>query len=132
MRSKIDPRQMVDALMYLDNRMPGRSDTIDIEEFKYYTFAWRIEEYVFNTLYEMKGKDLSRAVEYMYKNLFSLIDSVNESKYYKQMLSGLKNKELREYITRRNAAFKKKELRQFIVDARSPQKLTAAIIYYGD
>ena len=132
MRSKIDPRQMVDALMYLDNRMPRRSDIIDIEEFKYYTYAWRIEEYVFNPLYEMKGKDLSRAVEYIYKNLFSLIDGVNESKYYKQMLSGLKNKELREYITRRNAAFKKKELRQFIVDARSPQKLTAAIIYYGD
>lgn len=132
MRSKIDPREMVDALVYLDKRLAITNDSIDLEEFKYFTYSWRIEEYIINPLHELNGKELSSAVDYINKNAFSLINEIFNGKHYKKMLMGLKSKELREYIKGRNEAFSEKKLKEFLKKAQSAQKLTAGIIYYGD
>ena len=113
MRSKIDPREMVDALVYLDKRLATTNETINLEEFKFFTYSWRIEEYIINPLY-------------------GLINGIFESEYYTKMLKGLKSKELREYIKGRNEAFKKKKLKEFLKKAQPARELTAGIIYYGD
>ncbi len=132
MRSKIDPREMVDALLYLDKRLAITNEAINVEEFKYFTYSWRIEEYILNPLYELNGKELEEAIEHIYKNVYELIKDVFESKYYKKMLRELSSKELKEYIKTRNKAFAEKRLKGFILGVKEPQKLTAGIIYYGD
>ena len=131
MRSKVDPKEMVDALKYLDRRLDITNEAINVEEFKYYTYSWRIEEYILNPLYELNGKELDGAIEYIYKNIYELIKNVLEGKYYKKMLRELNSKRLKEYIERRNEAFIEKELKGFIAGAKEPQKLTAGIVYYG-
>ncbi len=131
MRSKINPRHMTDAIKFLNERL--KTDRLkNAEEFKYYTYSWRIEEYILNPLYELKGKELSGEVKYIYDELYSLTRGVFENEYYQKMLEGLKSNELREFVKRRNAAFKKKELENFLKEVQEPQKLTAPIIYYGD
>lgn len=123
---------MVDALLYLDKRLNITNEAINVKEFKYFTYSWRIEEYILNPLYELDGKELDGAIKYIYQNTYELIKGVFESKYYKKMLRGLNSKELREYIEKRNEAFIEKKLKGFIAGVKEPQKLTAGIIYYGD
>ena len=132
MRSKINPKEMVDALKYLDKKLDITNESISVEEFKYFTYSWRIEEYILNPLYELNGKELDGVIEYIYKNIYELIKDVLEGKYYRKMLRELNSEELKEYIERRNEAFIEKGLRGFIVRVKEPQKLTAGIIYYGD
>lgn len=132
MRSKVDPREMVDALAYLDKKLDVINEAINEEEFKHFTYSWRIEEYILNPLYELNGKELDEAIKYIYKNTYGLIKDVFESKYYKKMLRGFKSKELKEYIEERNEAFIEKKLKVFISKTKEPQKLTAGIVYYGD
>ncbi len=131
MRSKINPNHMVDALVYLDKRMQTDNDNINMGELKYYTYSWRIEEYIINPLYEMKDKDLEEAINYIYKNAYSLIMNAFECKYYKKMLKNLKSDEMRAFIEKRNVAFKNKKLKDFIKKSDA-KKITAGVIYYGD
>ena len=132
MRSKINPRQMVDALSYLDKKLKIENEAIDLEEFKYYTYAWRIEEYIINPLYKIDGDELEEEIKYIHKKIHGIIGDVFENKYYKKMLKGLKSTELRRYIEERNAMFNKKRLKDFITSKKSTQELSAGIIYYGD
>ena len=132
MRSKVNPREMVDALVYLDNVVAKKHRSINIEEFKYYTYSWRIEEYIINPLYDLEGEELDREIKYIYENIHDLVRDVFKSEFYKKMLDKLKSDELKTFIKERNAAFCKKRLKQFIIKTKSHHKLTAGVIYYGD
>ena len=132
MRSKINPRQMVDVLAFLNIRLKNQKKTVDMEEFKYYTYSWRIEEYIINPLYEMSGEELDETVKYIYDNVYKLMKDVFDSKYHKEMLKKMKSRELREFIKERDEAFSKKKLNEFVMKNKKPQKLRAGIIYYGD
>ncbi|MBR2708891.1 glycosyltransferase [Candidatus Saccharibacteria bacterium] len=132
MRSNIDPKHMVDVLKYLDDRLVVRNEAINLEEFKFYTYSWRIEEYIINPLYDLGKRDLCKDIKYVYDNVYELIGDVFGSKYYLEMLAKLKSNDLREYINARNEAFEKRKLDEYILSIKKPQKLSAGIIYYGD
>ena len=133
MRSKIDPKEMVDAINYLDSGLKKNCiETIDVDEFKYYTYSWRIEEYILNPLCDMSGKKLSNAISYIYENMYNLVVKIFNSDYYIKMLDGLKSEDLREFILRRNDAFKDKRLEDFLKNNKFTKKITASTIYYGD
>ncbi len=107
---------------------------VDIDEFKYYTFSWRIEEFIFNQLYTVKDEEMDEFIDYVINNLYDVIVSVFESKYYGEMVNKLKE-DNKKYIQERNEAFKNKKLTEFIRKARKKKDyfvLTPVIIYYGD
>ena len=132
MRSKIDPRQMTDVLAYLDSKLAFSNESVNVDEFKYYTYSWRIEEYIINPLYDLKGRELEKVVDYIYDKLYSIGKDIFQSNYYLEMLKRLKSEDIRDYIKKRNEAFVSKKLSEFIVETDVPQRISAGIIYYGD
>lgn len=128
---------MIDIIKIVNDRIDEYKNfiNVDIEKFKYYTFSWRIEEYIINQLYTIDENEIDNYIKYINKNLkFIIIDMFNNS-LYKNRIENLKSLDLKEYIIKRNKAFEKGELNKFIKKARknsSYSKLTPPIIYYGD
>ncbi|MDO4963600.1 MAG: hypothetical protein Q4E75_05875, partial [bacterium] len=107
---------------------------INLDLLKFYTYSWRIEEYIFNQLYYIDLNDLDDYINYIYDNLYNLIISIINSKYYIETLNKI-NSDKKNYIIKRNEAFKNKELKDFIFKSRENNnffKLTPPIIYYGE
>lgn len=107
----------------------------NLEEFKYYTYSWRIEEYIFNQLYFLDEKEIDDYVDAIYKDVYNICISIFNSDYYKKMLKSISDKELIEFINKRNKAFKDKKLKEFLIGAKKNgiiRKLNSLIIYYGD
>lgn len=133
MRSAVKPSEMVDAIAYLDENLAGEENNFDVEKFNYYTFAWRIEEYVMNPLFSLSAKELSQNVEYIERKIADRVSDVFMNPYYRAMLEKLKNAELRDFIEARNEAFGRGRLVEFVASHKNTEhKLTAGIIYYGD
>lgn len=131
MRSKINPKEMVDVLSLLSPKIDNMNIVINKEELEYYTYSWRIEEYILNPLIELDGKELSEAISYINKKIYDLIIRVIDSEYYGQMVKGLTN-EKQKYIVGRNRALKEKKLEAFYNSKnRKHYKITASTIYYG-
>lgn len=128
---------MIDIIKIVNDRIDEYKKfiNVDIEKFKYYTFSWRIEEYIINQLYTIDENEIDNYIKYINKNLkYIIIDMFNNS-LYKNRIENLKSLDLKEYIIKRNKAFQKGELNKFIKKARknsSYSKLTPPIIYYGD
>ena len=127
---------MIDIINTLNKRFDDNKDifNINIDEMKYYTFSWRMEEYIMNQLYTVEEKELSKYIKYIYEKDYEIINSILESDYYKNMLDNTKD-ETKEYISKRNKAFKEKQLEKFIEKARKNEKyrkITPYIIYYGE
>ncbi len=104
--------------------------TIDLDKFKYYTISWRIEEFIFNLLYDASKKEKDEIIKHMYNDLYDVIVEIFNNKYYIEMVNGLK-KENKEFIQKRNEAFINKKLTTFKMDSNS-FRLNGLIIYYGD
>ena len=132
MRSRIISSEMVDAISYLESSIKKMPTNVNLEEFRYYTYSWRIEEYILNPLYDLKDKELEEAIGYINKKLYKIINEIFGSSYYEEMLDKLKSEELSAFIRNRNKAFRKRKLDEFIMRTKKPQKLTPSIIYYGD
>ena len=108
---------------------------VPYDEFKFYTYSWRIEEYVFNQLYDLEEKYLKDFIDYLYTNIYDIICEVFSLKEYIDVINNLKNKENSEYIIERNKKFSEKKLLSFIVNAKKNKKyfkLTPSIIYFGE
>lgn len=140
MRTIMKPKpslSMINVIKIVNERLKKYKDyiNVDIEKFKYYTFSWRIEEYVINQLYTIDEEEIDNYVKYMTTNLKDImLDTFNNS-LYKERLNTLKTKELKDYIVKRNKAFEKGTLTKFIKNARKEDKyykLTPPIIYYGE
>ena len=127
---------MIYIIQELNNRLNKlKNINLDLDEFKYYTFSWRIEEYIINQLYSIEESEIDKYIESIYKNLYNICLDVFDSQYYKKMLNSLSDKELVDFIDNRNKALKSKKLRDFILKSRKKnniKKLSPAIIYYGD
>lgn len=126
---------MIDVIKEVDERLNKYKEyvNVDLDEFKYYTYSWRIEEYVFNQLYTMDENEMDEYLEYMYKNLNKIIEQIFKNSKYKEMLTTLNNND-RKYIEERNSNFSSKRLKDFILKSRKTNdyfKLTPPIIYYG-
>ena len=128
---------MIDIIKIVNERLQKYKDyiNVDIEKFKYYTFSWRIEEYVINQLYTIDEEEIDNYVKYMTINLKAIMLDTFNNFLYKERLNTLKTKELKDYIVKRNKAFEKGTLTKFIKNARKDDKyykLTPPIIYYGE
>ena len=103
---------------------------IDLDLFKYYTISWRMEDYIFNQLYELDVKEREDIIKYIYKNFYDEVIDIFSNKYYKEMINTLSDKK-KKYIIKRNKEFMNKELSS-IFDDKEIFKLDAPIIYFGD
>ena len=126
---------MVNILKAFEDRMKVYKQNLFIDEntFKFYTYSWRIEEYIFNQLYDLDEKDLEDYINYIYDNVFDLVNYVFSLDMYSNVLNSLDENE-KEYILQRNDAFCKHKLYEYIVKVRKSNKffkLTPPIIYYG-
>lgn len=126
---------MIDIIKIVDERLKKYNEyvNIDINDFKYYTYSWRIEEYVINQLYTIEEKEIKNFIKYIDKNIKEIMEDVFSNKRYQETLEKLSDEE-KEYIEKRNKAFKEGKLEKFIKDARKKNdyfKLTPPIIYYG-
>ena len=127
---------MIDIIGTLNKRFDDNKDicNVDLDEMKYYTFSWRIEEYIMNQLYTIDDKELSKYIKYIYDKDYEIICKIFESRFYKKMLENTK-KETQGYIIKRNKAFKEKKLEKYIKDVRKSnnyKKITPPIVYYGE
>ncbi len=128
---------MIDVIKEVNNRIEKYKDIInvDIDKFKYYTFAWRIEEYIFNQLYTIDEMEIEAYIKYIYSNLKTVIMEIFNNELYIKRIEELKTEELKKYIIKRNKEFEKGNLKKYIIDARKNKKyykLTPPIMYYGD
>ena len=126
---------MISILKEFDSRLKKYHSNLFVDEnmFKFYTYSWRIEEYIFNQLYELDESDLKDYINYIYDNSFELVSGIFSTKQYSDVLNNLDKKE-KEYIVQRNDAYNNHELYDFIINARKSKdyfKLTPSIIYYG-
>ena len=123
---------MIDVIKEVDNRLNKYKKyvNLDIEKFKFYTYSWRIEEFVINQLYTLKGKELDQFVKHM-ENIREIMIDIFENKYYIKMVEKLSDKKFFNYITKRNAAFRKGNIKDFIASNKKRYLLTAKIVYYG-
>ncbi len=127
---------MIDIIKLLDNRFKNEKGLIkvDMDELLYYTYSWRIEEYIINQLYDIEEKEIDNYIEYIYSNISEIINNIFENKYYIKRINSLKENH-KDYINKRNKAFKEKKFAKFIKSARQNNeffRLTPPIIYYGE
>ena len=127
---------MIDVIKLVNERLEKYKEylKVDIDDFKYYTYSWRIEEYVLNQLYTIDEKEIKTFLKYITDNLKDVIIDIFNNKRYIELLSNLSEKH-KTYIEERNKAFLNNELEKFIIKARKKDdyfKLTPPIIYYGE
>ena len=125
---------MINIIKELNKRLDDNKDivNVDINEFKYYTYSWRIEEYIINQLYNLDKKDRKDFIKVIYRELYNIMIDIFESTNYEEMLKKIHKKENVKYIKERNKSFIEKKLEEFIVNKNNYYKLTPYIIYYGD
>lgn len=103
---------------------------VDIDLFKYYIVSWRMEEFIFNQIFDLSRKDKERFIKTMYNELYDETLDIMDNKYYHEMVNNL-SEDKKKFIKARNKAFKEKELIDFYKD-KEEVKLTSMIIYFGD
>ncbi len=127
---------MIDVLKEVDNRLDKYKKyiNVDIDKFKFYTYSWRIEEFIINQLYELEQEDLINFLNQM-DRIKNIILYIISNKYYEDMLNNISNKKFISYVKDRNKAYKDGNLLDFINKYKNQNKkiykLTAPIIYYG-
>ena len=127
---------MIDVIKLVEERLEKYKKylKVDIDDFKYYTYSWRIEEYIMNQLYTIDEKEINNFLKYIMNNIKDIIIDIFNNKRYKELLSNL-SEEHKTYIEERNKAFLNNELEKFIIKAKKKEdyfKLTPPIIYYGE
>lgn len=128
---------MIDVLKIFDERFKKYSKYFNVlsDDFKFFTYSWRIEEFIMNQLYSIDESELKQFIDYIYDNIFDIVSCIFSSNRYNSVIDGLKDEKNIKYIKDRNKSFNKKKLFEFIVDARKKSnyfKLTPSIIYYGE
>lgn len=127
---------MIDVLKLVNERIEKYKKyiNIDLDEFKYYTYSWRIEEYVLNQLYTLDEKELKSFIEYFEKNIKEdFIKIINNQKYLEKI--ELLDENDKKYIIERNKAFENGKLYDFIKKARKENKyymIKPPLIFYGN
>ena len=126
---------MIDVLKEVDKKLDKYKKylNVDIEDFKYYTYSWRIEEYIINPLYELEEKELKDCIKYIEKELKDIMLDIFNNNKYKETIE-LLDEEEKKYINKRNQMFKDGKLEKIIIEARKNNKyykLTPGVMYYG-
>ncbi len=127
---------MIDVIKKVDERLNKYINyvNVDIDKFKFYTYSWRIEEFILNQLYDINDYELKDFIGYVYDNLYDVIVGVFKNNYYLNMLNNISSSKSK-YIMERNKAFTDKKLFKFISSMRKSKqyyRLNAPIIYFGE
>lgn len=127
---------MIDVLKEFDVRLNKYSSyiNVDVEKFKFYTYSWRIEEFIFNQLYDLNLDELKRFIDYLYSNLYDVVKEIINNEYYDKMLNNITAKKSK-FVSKRNKAFLKKELLGFInesLKSKKYYKITTPMVYFGE
>ena len=125
---------MINIIKELNKRLEDNKEivNVDINVFKYYTYSWRIEEYIINQLYDLDKKDRKEFIKVIYHELYNIMNNIFESTNYEEMLKKLHKKDNIKYIKERNKSIIEKKLEDFLNNKKNYYKLTPYIIYYGD
>ena len=127
---------MVDVIKMLDDRINNLyGNDESIEEFKYYTYVWRIEEFVFNQIYDLKNeKEIKEFIDYTESEIGNVINELYFTNRFNIGLEKLKE-ETKEYILARNKAIKEGRLYSFICESIKDNKyikITPPMFFYGE
>lgn len=128
---------MIDVIGKVNKRLEQYKKycNLDLQEFKFNIFYWRIEQYIINPLFDLEGKELDKMIEYIEKNIKDLYLDLLNSKFGEKMINNIKNKKLQENIIKRNRMINKGELKEFIIKFKKQKEkysLTPPIIVYGE
>ena len=127
---------MIDVLKEVEEKLEKYKNylTVSKDDFKYYTYSWRIEEYVINPLYTLEEKELDKYIKYVEKELKDIMIDIFNNKRYKETINLLEEKD-KEYINKRNKMFEEGNLSKLIKEVRKSKKyykITPGLIYYGN
>lgn len=128
---------MIDVLELLDSRISNMYNNyckINLEEFKYYTYTWRIEEFIFNQIYDMEDEEISEFVEYTISKIENILKEIYFSPMFTRCLDNFKNA-TRDYVNKRNQALKNGKLVEFLKKAKKEKnyiKITPPMFFYGE
>lgn len=119
MRSK-PGNSMIHVIKELNKLIDKHKDIInvDIEEFKFHTYTWRIEEFIIDPLYVIDEKDMQESIKLINKDIKDIYSNVIKSKYYKELLKNFPNKNKVKYIEKRNKALLEGNLKEFVEEVR--------------
>ena len=125
---------MIDAIKLLDERLLKykKYNTLDINEYKYYLYSWRIEECIINVLYDLEEKKRNAMIDYAMKKIKDTMLEIFESDLYKEMLSK-QPEDKQKYIEERNKNIKNDTFKKFIskkIKEEKVLKLTSVEMLY--
>lgn len=128
---------MIDIIKILENRLTNYCKNhrgIDKEAFHYYVYYWRIEELIFNLMYNMEEKERKEFISYMEKEIGTFLKELyKNNRYIKDSITTL-DEDTKDYILKRNKALVEGKLNTFVqkhVKAKDYFILTASLILYG-
>ncbi len=133
MRSK--PKyDMINAIKLLDERLIKYREyvNVDFEEYKYYLYSWRIEEYIINTLYDFEEKERNQMIDYMMKNIKNIMIDIFDSNLYKEMLEK-QTEDKKLYLEERNKSIKNDKFKNFLskkIKEKGYKKITPVEMLY--
>lgn len=135
MRSK-PGNSMIHVIKLFEERLQKYKEYINLnaEEFKFNTYVWRIEEFIINPLYDLEEDEMLNSIKLIDKELKKILKDIINSKYYKEMLERLEDKEKAKFLKNRNKAINNNKFKEFVIEQRKTkkyQKLSAYEIIYG-
>lgn len=127
---------MIDIIKIVNSRIEKYKESINIniEEFKFNTFIWRIEEYIINPLYDLEDKEMRQSIKHFDKNIKDIFIDLTRTQKYKDMLEKLGDNKKIKYIKERNKMYREGRLEEFILKNKKNntiQKLTPPDVVYG-
>lgn len=133
MRSK--PKyDMINAIKLLDDRLKiyEKYLTVNIYEYKYFLYSWRIEEYIINQLYDLEEKERNEMIDYMLNKIKDIMEDTFNGSYYQEMLNELDD-DCKNYILERNKSIKNGRIKNFIsknIKDKSYIKITSDLMLH--
>lgn len=128
---------MIDVLQILDDRINslfGDYCKVNIEEFKFYTYIWRIEEFIFNQIYDMGKEKADEFIRYTISKIEHILKEVYLSERFEKYLVNVKET-TKQYILKRNESLRNGNLLEFLnkaIEDKSYIKITPPMFFWGE
>lgn len=134
MRTEIE-YNMIDVLKLLQERMDKYiTKHYNKKEFMAYVFFWRVEESIINQLYKLDTNKRKKMIDYMYENMFPILQQLYCNNEYVSYLINRVDEETVKYILERNERILNKSLEEYLetkIQDKSYKILTPALILYN-
>jgi len=91
-----------------------QNKNINKKEFMAYVFFWRVEESILNQLYSLDTEARKNMIDYMYANIFPILEQLYQDNEYVQAMITRIDEETKNYILERNKAILDKTLEKYL------------------